>query len=173
MHFPISPFHKVVGPSLKLNDSKTAAESMDTTTDPIAMQRCADFFLENGQYDKAVKILTIARRYDEVLDLCMGHNVTLTEQMANSMVLPEEGIVNRAEAQKGLDLRVGDVLMQQGNYHLACKKYNQVRNLGSAFVFVCAEKWVLIWLDLGWRSVSGHEGVAQIWRRGEDYILCQ
>ncbi|KAJ3047714.1 hypothetical protein HK097_011283 [Rhizophlyctis rosea] len=101
------------------------AQSMDTTTDPIAMQRCADFFLENGQYDKAVKLLTIARRYDEVLDLCMGHSVTLTEDMANAMVLPEEGIVNRVEAQKGLDLRVGDVLMGQGNYHLACKKYNQ------------------------------------------------
>ncbi|KAJ3044635.1 hypothetical protein HDV00_001561 [Rhizophlyctis rosea] len=100
------------------------ALSMDGSTDPGAMQRCADFFLESGQYDKAVKLLIIGRRFDEALDICMGHNVTLTEEMATSMTLKED-FPNRDVAQRALDVKVGDVLMQQQNYQSACKKYNQ------------------------------------------------
>ena len=35
---------------------------LDERADPELLQRCADFFLENGQYDKAVDLLGIGKK---------------------------------------------------------------------------------------------------------------
>lgn len=35
---------------------------LDERADPELLQRCADFFLENEQYDKAVDLLAIGRK---------------------------------------------------------------------------------------------------------------
>lgn len=35
---------------------------LDERADPELLQRCADFFLENGQYDKAVDLLAIGKK---------------------------------------------------------------------------------------------------------------
>lgn len=40
----------------------TVSESLDENTDPQLLQRCADFFIENSQYDRAVDLLAAARR---------------------------------------------------------------------------------------------------------------
>jgi len=38
------------------------SESLDERTDPLLLQRCADFFIENSQFDRAVDLLAAARR---------------------------------------------------------------------------------------------------------------
>ena len=38
------------------------SEDLDDKTDPELLQRCADFFIENHQYDRAVDLLAIARK---------------------------------------------------------------------------------------------------------------
>ena len=38
------------------------SESLDDRTDPLLLQRCADFFIENSQFDRAVDLLAAARR---------------------------------------------------------------------------------------------------------------
>ena len=38
------------------------SESLDETTDPQLLQRCANFFIENSQYDRAVDLLAAARK---------------------------------------------------------------------------------------------------------------
>ena len=41
------------------------SSDLDERADPELLQRCADFFLENGQYDKAVDLLAIGKKvYD-------------------------------------------------------------------------------------------------------------
>lgn len=35
---------------------------LDERADPELLQRCGDFFLENGQYDKAVDLLAIGKK---------------------------------------------------------------------------------------------------------------
>ena len=38
------------------------SSDLDERADPELLQRCADFFLENGQYDKAVDLLAIGKK---------------------------------------------------------------------------------------------------------------
>ena len=38
------------------------SEDLDDKADPELLQRCADFFIDNGQYDRAVDLLAIAKK---------------------------------------------------------------------------------------------------------------
>jgi len=46
---------------------------LDERADPELLKRCADFFLENGQYDKAVDLLGIGKKvgYSLVVVCCL------------------------------------------------------------------------------------------------------
>lgn len=64
-------------------------------------------------------------QFSEALDLCLSHNVTITEELAEKMTLPKS---SDAEVRKKLLERVADCCMQQRSYHLATKKYTQAGN---------------------------------------------
>jgi intraflagellar transport protein 140 len=38
------------------------SEDLDDKTDPELLQRCADFFIENGQFDRAVDLLAVGKK---------------------------------------------------------------------------------------------------------------
>jgi hypothetical protein len=38
------------------------AENLDATSDPAVVQKCAHFFVENGQYEKAVNLLAVGKQ---------------------------------------------------------------------------------------------------------------
>ena len=38
------------------------SESFDETTDPLLLQRCAEFFVENSHFDRAVSLLASAKK---------------------------------------------------------------------------------------------------------------
>jgi intraflagellar transport protein 140 len=38
------------------------SENLDSSTDPQLLQRCADFFIENNQFDRAVDLLATAKK---------------------------------------------------------------------------------------------------------------
>ena len=48
------------------------SESLDEKTDPQLLQRCADFFIENSQYDRAVDLLAAARRVNYFICLIVS-----------------------------------------------------------------------------------------------------
>ncbi|XP_077980431.1 intraflagellar transport protein 140 homolog [Glandiceps talaboti] len=104
------------------------ADDLDERTDPNLLNKCADFFMEHGQYDKAVELLVVAKRYLEALDLCIQHNVTITEKLAEKMTIPKDS--NQVDNETRLKLleKVADCAFTQGSYHLATKKYTQAGN---------------------------------------------
>lgn len=55
----------------------------------------------------------------------MGHNVTITEELAEKMTLPKG---TDPEFRNKLLERIADCCMQQRSYHLATKKYTQAGN---------------------------------------------
>ena len=55
----------------------------------------------------------------------MGHNVTITEELAEKMTLPKG---SDPEKRNKLLERIADCCMQQRSYHLATKKYTQAGN---------------------------------------------
>lgn len=48
-------------------------------SDPTLYNRCAEFFMQFGHNDKAVKMLIAAQQYSRALELCVEHDVAITE----------------------------------------------------------------------------------------------
>ncbi|KAB0351510.1 hypothetical protein FD754_016367 [Muntiacus muntjak] len=101
------------------------AEDLDEKSDPALLARCSDFFLEHGQYEKAVELLLAAKKYQEALQLCLEQNLTITEEMAEKMTVPKDCKELSEEARRALLEQVASCCMRQGSYHLATKKYTQ------------------------------------------------
>lgn len=101
------------------------AEDLDENTDPEMLDKCSKFFLEHEQFDKAVELLVVGKKFSEALDLCMRHNVTITEELAEKMTLPKG---SDPEMRKKMLERIADCCMHQRSYHLATKKYTQAGN---------------------------------------------
>ena len=108
----------------ELFDSLRAmADELGTGDDPAMLQRCANFFTSHGQYEKAVHLFISAKEYNEALELCIAHNVNITEEMADKMT-PEKGSVSD-EIRITLLKRIAKVCKSQGQFQVACKKFTQ------------------------------------------------
>ncbi|XP_028669859.1 intraflagellar transport protein 140 homolog [Erpetoichthys calabaricus] len=104
------------------------AEDLNENSDPALLARCSDFFIEHGQYVKAVELLVAAKKYQEALQLCVDHSLTITEDLAEQMTASRDsGDLPEATRRQVLE-QIADSCMRQGNYHLATKKYTQAGN---------------------------------------------
>jgi intraflagellar transport protein 140 len=89
------------------------------------LARCADFFMENQQYDKAVHLQVLSGNTDGALDMCMRHKVTITEAMAEGLTPPKGSSDAEKTARTDALLQLAQCCRDQGSFHLACKKYTQ------------------------------------------------
>ena len=102
---------------------------VNADSDPALIQRCADFFVKNEQIDKAVDLLATGKKYIEALELIQDHNITLTEDLAEKMTISKiEHDVERERLRIATLKRIGEIAFEQGNYHLATKKFTQAGN---------------------------------------------
>ncbi|KAL1494371.1 hypothetical protein ABEB36_009980 [Hypothenemus hampei] len=99
------------------------ATQLDADSDPALIDKCAQYFISKEQYDKAVDLLAIAKKYTEAIKACMDHNVRLTEDLTEKLT-PEKGMVNEELRMNVLET-LAENLMLQGDYHLATKKFTQ------------------------------------------------
>ncbi|XP_060569057.1 intraflagellar transport protein 140 homolog [Ruditapes philippinarum] len=101
---------------------------LDERADPELLQRCADFFLENGQFDKAVDLLGIGKKYWEALKICMDQHVEVTEDLAEKLTPTKEELGGDTMERVKILEAIAEVCMHQGQYHLATKKFTQAGN---------------------------------------------
>lgn len=99
------------------------ASDLNGESDPALIEKCAEFFVSNEQFDKAVDLLAIAKKYQEAIRICLEYNVQLNEDLAEKLT-PEKGIVDEGTRIKILE-NLAESLSIQGNYHLATKKFTQ------------------------------------------------
>ncbi|KAJ7305775.1 hypothetical protein JRQ81_010141 [Phrynocephalus forsythii] len=104
------------------------AEDLDETSDPALLARCSGFFIEHGQYEKAVELLLAAKKYQDALQLCLAQNLTITEEMAEKMTISKDSKELSEDMRRELLEQIADCCMRQGNYHMATKKYTQAGN---------------------------------------------
>ncbi|VDM26695.1 unnamed protein product [Toxocara canis] len=103
------------------------AKDLDERSDPRVLERAAEFFISNQQYEKAVRFLGYAKNFTAAIELCRKKNVPITEQMAEILTPPKEAVPNAAERTALLE-QIADCCVQQRNYHFAAKKYTQAGN---------------------------------------------
>ncbi|KAJ9518877.1 hypothetical protein QJQ45_026278, partial [Haematococcus lacustris] len=101
-----------------ITDDLTSASS-----DPALYTRCAEFFMQHGHFDKAVRMLIAALQYSRALELCVEHDVVITDEMADAMT-PGKDVVS-AEERTLVLTRIAKVAKRQANWQLAAKKYTQ------------------------------------------------
>jgi len=102
------------------------SDSLSAESDPQLLQRCAEFFLDHGQYEKTVHLFAAAGDASRALDLCVLHNIAITEDLGEKMCPPLGGRgAETAEARNATLQKIAKCCKRQANYHLACKKYTQ------------------------------------------------
>ncbi|XP_012060565.1 PREDICTED: intraflagellar transport protein 140 homolog [Atta cephalotes] len=103
---------------------------VNADSDPALIHKCADYFMQNDQIDKAVDLLATGRDYMAALDLIQQHNVVLSEELAEKLTI-EKGNDDDAEREhmriSTLE-KIAEITFDQGNYHLATKKFTQAGN---------------------------------------------
>lgn len=96
-------------------------------TDPQLLQRCAEFFVENNEIEKAIDMLVAAQKYPEAMDLCVKKKFTITEEIAERLTAPKGAGIDETTRKMLLE-KMGESLTYQGSYQLAAKKYTQAGN---------------------------------------------
>eukprot|EP00794_Sanderia_malayensis_P006805 gene6805-7574_t len=102
------------------------SEDLDERTDPDMLNKCAEFFIQHGQFDRAVTLLIIAKRFEEAIVMCMDNHVTINEDLAERMTLPKDH--PDADYRIRILEKIADCAFKQGSYHLATKKFTQAGN---------------------------------------------
>ena len=60
---------------------------VNADSDPELIEKCAHYFVQNNQIDKAVDLLATGRNYTETLRLIEEYDITLSEELGKLMVV--------------------------------------------------------------------------------------
>jgi len=110
--------------SAKLFDAlRKIADELSADSDPEILAKCAEFFMEHSQHDKAVHLLSISKQYETAVQLCAEHDVQITEDMAERMSPDKNGM--EAGPRSEILQKIAQLCKKQGSFQLACKKFTQ------------------------------------------------
>uniref|UniRef100_A0ABL0EJ54 Anaphase-promoting complex subunit 4 WD40 domain-containing protein n=1 Tax=Rhodnius prolixus TaxID=13249 RepID=A0ABL0EJ54_RHOPR len=118
--------HKALDLAFRINHYdavESIAADLKAEDDQELLMKCADYFIEQQHFEKAVNLLAIAKQFESAIKLCWEHNVLLNEDLGEKLS-PDIGHDNRTSLLETL----ADCALAQANYHLATKKYTQAGN---------------------------------------------
>ncbi|XP_063697892.1 intraflagellar transport protein 140 homolog [Culicoides brevitarsis] len=99
------------------------AAELDNKSDPELVQRCAEFFIDINQNQKAVLLLSNSRQFQKALEIVSSKGVPLTETLADLLTPDKEELDEHTRTD--ILIQLGDILQQQGDYQMATKKFTQ------------------------------------------------
>ena len=103
--------------------------NFDQDTDPALLDKTAGFFLQHEQYDKAVDLYVASVQSIKALELCLEYNINISEEMGEKLSSGEKFEQGLGQDEKVRVLnKIAEVAYQQGNYHMATKKWTQSGN---------------------------------------------
>lgn len=100
----------------------TIAQELGVTSSPQILARCADFLVQHQQFEKAIDLYVMAKRFNAAVEMCLSSRVIINDSMADKLTPPEAmDPSERKEILKDL----AKALKKQGSFTLASKKYTQ------------------------------------------------
>ncbi|CAH1389189.1 unnamed protein product [Nezara viridula] len=96
------------------------ATELTSENDTDLLTRCAQYFIDQHHYEKAVHLLAVAKQYVRAIEDCWEHNVILTDELAEKLT-PDDDHSDRIV----LIEKLAECALAQANYHLAAKKFTQ------------------------------------------------
>ncbi|KAL7020245.1 hypothetical protein ACKWTF_011435 [Chironomus riparius] len=100
------------------------ASELNEKSEPELVERCAEFFQSINLFQKAVMLLASARQFDNALNVCFKHAVPMTENLAE-VLTPQASDEIDDDLKNEILIKIGSLLQEQGDYHLATKKFTQ------------------------------------------------
>ncbi|KAJ3106851.1 hypothetical protein HDU96_008104 [Phlyctochytrium bullatum] len=97
------------------------AYTLGPDSDPATLEKCAAFFANGGQYDRAVILLCDAKKFKDALHLLSSKGIHVTDAIGEKFSFSDDP----TDKEKALLAHLGDLCLQQKSYHLACKKFAQ------------------------------------------------
>lgn len=88
------------------------------------LSRCAEFFINNGQHQKAMKLYIDGKNYEMAVDLCLDNDVMITEEIYK-MIAPPKGEIPDSR-RKDFLMKIAKGCKKQQSYRLGCKIYTEV-----------------------------------------------
>jgi intraflagellar transport protein 140 len=121
------------------DDLRQIADSignLGSQADPETLAKCAAFFVEHKQHDKAVHLYVMGGRIGDAIDMCLDQKVIITDDLAAKMtpakppkkgekLPPGSATPLTKEKRVEILMKLARVCKKQGSYHLATKKYTQ------------------------------------------------
>ncbi|GAB1869232.1 Intraflagellar transport protein 140 homolog [Camponotus japonicus] len=103
---------------------------VNADSDPALIRKCADYFIQNDQIDKAVDLLATGKDYMAALELIQQHNIVLSEELAEKLTVGKrnDDDVEHERLRIYTLEKIAEIGFDQGNYHLATKKFTQAGN---------------------------------------------
>lgn len=102
---------------------------VNADSDPSLIRKSAEFFVKNGQIEKAVNLLATGKNYSEAFDLIQQHNISMTEELAEKLTMIKvDNDIEQERLRISILEKIGEIAFDQGNYHLSTKKFTQAGN---------------------------------------------
>lgn len=101
------------------------AEDLGAATSPQTLARCAEFLVLHKQYDKAVDLYIMAKRYMHAIEMCVNNRVDITDKMCERLTPPVDNSVMDSSERKEILKELAKALKKQGAFALASKKFTQ------------------------------------------------
>ncbi|CAB4055646.1 IFT140 [Lepeophtheirus salmonis] len=104
------------------------SSNLDESADPELLKRTANFFLQHEQFEKAVDLFAASGQRREALVLCSDYNIKITDDLEQKLTDKLEEKESNNNERISILNHLAEVCYQQGNYHLATKKWTQAGN---------------------------------------------
>ena len=112
------------------DDLLTLIEEIDLVSSPELGEKYSNFLFKNSSNEKALKVLKKrGHSVKSLIDSCRQHNVTMTAQISDILLLDGE----TSTSDKTAIIAVAEFCLREGKYNLASKKYSQAGDRIKAF----------------------------------------
>jgi intraflagellar transport protein 140 len=97
----------------------TIVQDLGVDTSPQTLARCAEFLVSHKQFEKAIELYVMAKRYNQAIEMCIECKVVINDEMVDQLTPPDTlDSAERKEILKDL----ARALKKQGSFILASKK---------------------------------------------------
>lgn len=97
------------------------AADLGVNTSPQTLARCAEFLMQHRQFERAIGLYIMAKRYVQAIEMCKSNNITISDDMAEKLtpkvIETTGGDVEESGDRKEILLLLAKVLKNQGGVH--------------------------------------------------------
>jgi intraflagellar transport protein 140 len=100
------------------------AADLGANTSPQTLARCAEFLMQHRQYERAIDLYIMAKRYTQAIEMCSSNNIQITEEMAEKLtpkVTEESPESSDSSDRKDILKTLAKALKIQGSYIVASR----------------------------------------------------